>query len=103
MKKKKNYITKINFFFIYFLSEFYFLGRAWTASELRRKSFEDLHKLWYVLLKERNLLGTMWLEAKRWNKIHNQPWIEAFRERTFKVRSIKNEIIIVPILTHTSN
>ncbi|XP_062411391.1 39S ribosomal protein L47, mitochondrial [Sardina pilchardus] len=40
-------------------------GAPWTGKLLRAKSNEDLHKLWYVLLKEKNMLLTSEQESKR--------------------------------------
>ncbi|GAA5993252.1 hypothetical protein JCM10908_004533 [Rhodotorula pacifica] len=40
-------------------------SRSYTAPELRLKSFTELHQLWYVLLRERNVLLTQREEARR--------------------------------------
>ncbi|KAJ1448792.1 mitochondrial 39-S ribosomal protein L47 (MRP-L47)-domain-containing protein [Pelagophyceae sp. CCMP2097] len=48
-------------------------GRAWNASEIRRKSFDDIHKLWYVLYKERCCLLTEKMRARRHNMLLKGP------------------------------
>ncbi|GAA5844253.1 hypothetical protein JCM9279_001740 [Rhodotorula babjevae] len=40
-------------------------SRPWTAPELRALPFDQLHALWYVLLRERNVLLTQREEARR--------------------------------------
>ncbi|KAG5888920.1 hypothetical protein JTB14_019416 [Gonioctena quinquepunctata] len=48
-------------------------GRSWKLEELRIKSNSDLHKLWYVLLKERNMLLTMEQECKDRTRLFPSP------------------------------
>ncbi|KAJ5994010.1 mitochondrial 39-S ribosomal protein L47 (MRP-L47)-domain-containing protein [Penicillium sp. IBT 35674x] len=40
-------------------------GRSWAITELRDKSWDDLHKLWWVCIKERNRIATSNMERDR--------------------------------------
>lgn len=60
-------------------------GDLWTIDQLRCKSSDDLHKLWYVLLKEKNMLQTLEQESKRQRTAMPSP------ERLYKVtKSMEN-------------
>lgn len=61
-------------------------GRSWRLDELRIKSNSDLHKLWYVLLKEKNMLLTMEHECERLIELFPSP------ERLDKVQESMNNI-----------
>lgn len=41
------------------------LGRSWAITELRDKSWDDLHGLWWVCVKERNRIATSNVERER--------------------------------------
>ncbi|OMJ25541.1 54S ribosomal protein L4, mitochondrial [Smittium culicis] len=70
-------------------------GRAWRAAELRNKSWEDLQKLWFVLLKERNLLATQKAEALRFRInaqfFSNTSRIVKCKQSMARIKSVLNE------------
>ncbi|OQS00150.1 mitochondrial 39-S ribosomal protein L47 [Thraustotheca clavata] len=65
------------------------VGGDWKAWMLRNKSTEDLHKLWYVLLKERNALLTEQAECRARNMVFPNPF------RKSKVRKSMARIKLV--------
>lgn len=69
-------------------------GRSWTASELRRKSFKDLHTLWYVLLRERNILATQKEEARRMGVRSTESLAAAVRDRLCRKSMARLKYII---------
>lgn len=68
------------------------VGRQWTVRELRRKSFDDLHKLWWVLYKEKNMLLTEKYLCERNNLKFPQPFRYIKVKRSMKaIRVVLNE------------
>lgn len=57
------------------------LGRSWSIQELREKSWEDLHALWWVCVKERNRIATSQLERQRLKAGYGE-WELDNRDRT---------------------
>ncbi|XP_037949256.1 39S ribosomal protein L47, mitochondrial [Teleopsis dalmanni] len=62
------------------------VGRAWKLDELRIKSNKELHQLWYILLKERNMLLTMEHECNDKMELFPSP------ERVDKVKISMNNL-----------
>ncbi|CAL5187808.1 unnamed protein product [Lathyrus oleraceus] len=67
-------------------------GRSWKASELRLKSWDDLHKLWYVLLKEKNMLMTQRQMLHSQNlRFHNPERLPKVRKSMCRIKHVLTE------------
>ncbi|KAI0387508.1 MRP-L47-domain-containing protein [Hypomontagnella monticulosa] len=64
-------------------------GRGWTVEELRHKSWEDLHKLWWVCIKEQNRIATARKEKAR---LKLRDGAEEIAERLAEVRKTMKAI-----------
>lgn len=71
------------------------VGRPWNVQELRRKSFEDLHTIWYTAVKERNVLER---EGRIYNSLEasgqQNPFLQAsadVRDTMWRIRQVLAE------------
>ncbi|KAI0597918.1 MRP-L47-domain-containing protein [Biscogniauxia sp. FL1348] len=64
-------------------------GRGWTVEELRHKSWDDLHKLWWVCVKEQNRIATA---RKEKSKMRLQTGEEETANRLKEVRKTMKSI-----------
>ncbi|KAH7099047.1 mitochondrial 39-S ribosomal protein L47 (MRP-L47)-domain-containing protein [Auriculariales sp. MPI-PUGE-AT-0066] len=69
-------------------------GRSWSAEEIRRKSFADLHTLWYVVLRERNVVATQQREAKR-NGLSSEVYGPILKTKDYDCRKTMARIKLV--------
>lgn len=68
------------------------VGRAWKAADLRLKSWDDLHKLWYVLLKERTMLKAEQERCKvRGERLENPSRIPKVRKAMSRLKLVLSE------------
>ncbi|XP_063988260.1 large ribosomal subunit protein uL29m [Diachasmimorpha longicaudata] len=68
------------------------VGRSWKLDELRIKSNEDLHKLWYILLKERNMLMTMeHAHAQEWELFPNPERVDKVEDSMENLERVVRE------------
>src|SRR3989338_9193228 len=74
------------------------VGRAWSARELRGKSFEDLQKLWVVLLQEKNRL----LTERQAFRSNNQPWPTPSRLWKVKKSMARLKLVVHERKRHTT-
>lgn len=68
-----------------------FSGRPWSIQELREKSWDDLHALWWVCAKERNRIATSNLERERLKAGYGE-YEASDRDRVVSVLSPFNDI-----------